>query len=127
MQQPNDIQQEPAEVADAQVDDSPVIDALGICLSGGGYRAALYHLGALRCLHELQILQKVKTVSSVSGGSILSAYVAKRMFELGAKNQIQFDDWERDVSAGFRSFVKNDIRTLPVLLTVLWNWLSPQR
>src|SRR5512138_2159604 len=81
---------------------------LALCLSGGGYRAALFHLGVLRCLHEMGILQTVSTVSSVSGGSIISAYIAKRMFDLGIKNQIQFNDWEQDISVGFREFVKRD-------------------
>jgi NTE family protein len=33
---------------------------VAVCLSGGGFRAALFHLGALRRLHELGILQKVR-------------------------------------------------------------------
>jgi hypothetical protein len=40
---------------------------LGICLSGGGFRAALFHLGALRRLHELGILARATWISSVSG------------------------------------------------------------
>jgi len=31
-------------------------DGLGLCLSGGGYRAALFHLGGLRRLNELGLL-----------------------------------------------------------------------
>jgi predicted acylesterase/phospholipase RssA len=46
---------------------------VGICLSGGGYRAALFHLGALRRLHEVGVLQQITDVSSVSGGSLRSA------------------------------------------------------
>jgi len=44
---------------------------LAICLSGGGYRAALFHLGGLRRLNELGILSSIDTISSVSGGSIM--------------------------------------------------------
>jgi NTE family protein len=43
---------------------------LGLCLSGGGYRAMLFHAGALIRLNELGWLQKLDAVSSVSGGSI---------------------------------------------------------
>jgi NTE family protein len=46
---------------------------LGLALSGGGYRAAAYHLGTLKKLNELGILDKVDVISAVSGGSILAA------------------------------------------------------
>jgi NTE family protein len=49
---------------------------IGICLSGGGYRAMLFHLGAFLRLFELGLLQKASRISSVSGGSITSAKVA---------------------------------------------------
>ena len=40
-----------------------------LCLSGGGYRAMLFHLGVLWRLNE-RLLPKLDRVSSVSGGSI---------------------------------------------------------
>lgn len=46
---------------------------IGICVSGGGYRAMLFHLGAFLRLFELGLLQKASRISSVSGGSITSA------------------------------------------------------
>jgi NTE family protein len=49
---------------------------IGICLSGGGFRAALFHLGALRRLHELGILQKARWISSVSGGRMFPIHFA---------------------------------------------------
>src|SRR3954470_21847408 len=45
---------------------------VGLCLSGGGYRAALFHLGALRRLDELGVLGQVRTISAVSGGAIIA-------------------------------------------------------
>ncbi len=42
----------------------------GLCLSGGGYRAMLFHLGTLWRLYETGILKTVQRISSVSGGSI---------------------------------------------------------
>lgn len=47
---------------------------IGLALSGGGYRAAAYHVGTLRALNKLGILDEVDVISSVSGGSITSAY-----------------------------------------------------
>ncbi|MDR0892389.1 MAG: patatin-like phospholipase family protein [Mediterranea sp.] len=49
---------------------------IGLALSGGGYRAAAYHIGTLRALQRLGILPRVDVISSVSGGSITAAYYA---------------------------------------------------
>ena len=49
---------------------------IGLALSGGGYRAAAYHIGTLRALNRLGILDKVDVISAVSGGSITAAYYA---------------------------------------------------
>jgi NTE family protein len=43
-----------------------------LCLSGGGYRAMLFHVGALWRLNEAGLLARVDRISSVSGGSITS-------------------------------------------------------
>lgn len=47
-----------------------------LCLSGGGYRAMLFHLGTLWRLNELGYLSKLDRISSVSGGSITAAVLA---------------------------------------------------
>ena len=46
---------------------------MALCLSGGGYRAMLFHLGGLWRLNELGQLPKLDRISSVSGGSIAAA------------------------------------------------------
>jgi len=43
---------------------------VALCLSGGGYRAMIFHVGAIWRLNELRYLPKLDRVSSVSGGSI---------------------------------------------------------
>jgi len=63
----------------------PLLPGIGLCLSGGGYRAMLFHLGAIWRLNELGMLrkeilvnkappatgpQRLVRISSVSGGSI---------------------------------------------------------
>lgn len=50
-----------------------VRDGVALCLSGGGYRAMLFHAGALWRLNEARWLPKLDRVSSVSGGSITAA------------------------------------------------------
>lgn len=46
---------------------------LGLALSGGGFRASLFHIGLLARLAELDKLRRVEVISTVSGGSILGA------------------------------------------------------
>ena len=46
---------------------------IGIALSGGGSRAIAFHLGCLRALHDQGILDQVKILSTVSGGSVIGA------------------------------------------------------
>ena len=55
---------------------------VALCLSGGGYRAMVFHLGALWRLNELGYLPKLKRVSSVSGGSITSAMLGLKWSRL---------------------------------------------
>ena len=47
---------------------------LGLSLSGGGYRATAFHLGTLKKLQSMQLLDKVDVLSTISGGSIIGAY-----------------------------------------------------
>ena len=49
---------------------------IALCLSGGGYRAMIFHLGALVRLNQLGFLKKLARISSVSGGSITAGVLA---------------------------------------------------
>jgi NTE family protein len=49
---------------------------IGLALSGGGSRAIAFHLGCLRTLHDRGVLDKVRVISSVSGGSVIAAAYA---------------------------------------------------
>jgi len=51
-------------------------DGIALCLSGGGYRAMIFHVGVLWRLYETSILKKVDRISSVSGGSITAGLLA---------------------------------------------------
>jgi len=52
---------------------------IGLALSGGGFRASIFHLGVIRRLEELGLMKKVSVISSVSGGSIIAAYYVIEM------------------------------------------------
>ena len=50
------------------------VQRLGLSLSGGGYRATAFHLGTLQKLQQMNILQQVDVMSTISGGSITGAF-----------------------------------------------------
>src|SRR5688500_15025749 len=60
---------------------------IGLALSGGGFRATAFGLGALRALHDRGVLADVRVVSGISGGSLLSA-----MWAYGPARFEEFDD-----------------------------------
>lgn len=94
-------------------------DTVGLSLSGGGYRAMLFHLGSLTRLNEAGWLPRVTRVASVSGGSITAG-------QLGLVwSQLTFDD--RSVATNFEDLVATpilDLAThtvdLPAVLTGVW-------
>jgi NTE family protein len=77
---------------------------IALCLSGGGYRAMLFHLGALWRLNELGYLQKLDRISSVSGGSITAGALGLKWAKLG------FD--ANGVATAFDAEVVQPIRAL---------------
>ena len=63
-------------------------ERVGLALSGGGFRATLFHLGALWRLNELAILPELVAISSVSGGSLLAGLLATRWSKLRFKHGV---------------------------------------
>jgi NTE family protein len=84
---------------------------LALCLSGGGYRAALFHLGVLRRLNELGSLGYVDTISGVSGGSILGGFLAQHV-EAWPQPGERIDGFSERIAPAFRDFTRKNIRTL---------------
>jgi NTE family protein len=84
----------PAETGPVEAAASPVHDdepeklepGIALCLSGGGYRAMLFHAGAVWRLNELGYLSQLKRVSSVSGGSITNGVLAMNWTKLRIEN-----------------------------------------
>lgn len=104
--------------------DRPKEQRLGfaLCLSGGGFRASLFHLGALRRLNELGILCQIDVISAVSGGSILAAHLAERIGDAWPTPQevdpdgpdIPAPAWA-DLEARFLALTRRDLRTGPLV------------
>lgn len=93
-----------------------------LCLSGGGYRAALFHLGVLRRLHETGALSRIDTVSAVSGGSIVAAHLATRLVAAG-----RIRDWDDDIARPFHDLTAKNLRTAPLLTALLSRRRSVER
>ena len=79
-------------------------EGVALCLSGGGYRAMLFHLGALWKLNEFGFLNKLARISSVSGGSITAAVLGMNW------SRLEFDS--NGVAGNFLSQVVNPVRNL---------------
>src|SRR5438094_6139500 len=87
-----------------------------LCLSGGGFRAALFHLGALRRLNEVGLLSRLNTITSVSGGSVANGLLAKVWRTLTPNASGMFTNFEHAYEKGLREFCSHDLRTGPLLL-----------
>lgn len=87
-------------MTDAQTDQhTPEAPAsLGLALSGGGHRATAFSLGVLMYLADEGLNRRVDVISSVSGGSILNAFVALLRSADGAKESyrsLRFGEFDR--------------------------------
>ena len=96
---------------------SAVIGKIGLALSGGGFRASLFHIGVLARLAELDVLRHVEVLSCVSGGSIVGAYYyleVQRLLEAKADSQITRQDYidiMHRLECHFLKGVQRNIRT----------------
>ncbi|MEJ2201493.1 MAG: patatin-like phospholipase family protein [Desulfuromonadaceae bacterium] len=89
---------------------------VGLALSGGGFRAAFYHLGVLARLAEIDALRHVEVLSTVSGGSIVGVHYyleLKKLLERRPDAEITRDDYikiVRRVQRQFRKGVQENLR-----------------
>jgi NTE family protein len=86
---------------------------IALALSGGGARAMAFHLGCLRALHDRKILDKVRIMSTVSGGSVIGACWAYR-----GEN---FSEFDRHVVSVLRRGLQRDI-----LREAFFSWEAPK-
>ncbi len=89
---------------------------IGLALSGGGFRASLFHIGVLARLAECNVLRRVEVLSCVSGGSIIGAFYylkLRRLLEQKADAELGRDDYVAlvlDVATEFLDAVHKDLR-----------------
>lgn len=84
-------------------------DRLGLALSGGGFRASLFHIGLLAQMARLGLLRHVEAISTVSGGSIIGALYylhIKRLLEDKTDEAVTDDDFVAIVQQIERDFLR---------------------
>jgi NTE family protein len=62
---------------------APPEPGIALCLSGGGYRAMLFHAGCLWRLNQLGLIAQLNRISSVSGGSVIAGVLGMNWRDLG--------------------------------------------
>ena len=117
-----------AAVANSEDDPPSRRRGIGLCLSGGGFRATLFHLGAIRRLFELGITARpdFDTIASVSDGSLKSAQGAQWAIALlNAKVQNTTVDFQADIASPLQALTATNIRSGAMAKKYLlpWNWL----
>ena len=78
---------------------------IGIALSGGGFRATLFHLGVMRRLAAERRLHEITRITGVSGGSITAAHVVARWKDYTSS----LDDFDK-AAAELIALTKIDVR-----------------
>lgn len=73
---------EPVRVMPLEDEADPSLTGIALCLSGGGYRAMLFHVGAIWRMNEAGLLTSLKRVSSVSGGSMTAGVLGMNWHKL---------------------------------------------
>lgn len=96
--------------------ESSYYEKMGIALSGGGFRASLFHIGVFARLAELDMLRHVEVISSVSGGSIIAMHYylkLKRLLEENPNKDIEQSDYItliKDMQDEFLTAIQKNIR-----------------
>lgn len=100
-------------------DDTPPEQGMALCLSGGGYRAMVFHLGVLWRLYETGLLMDLKRISSVSGGSITAGLLALKWSVLASGPKARRETFEREVAAPVRALAGETLDAEAILLGLL--------
>lgn len=93
------------------------IGKVGLALSGGGFRASLFHIGVLARLAEVDTLRHVEVLSCVSGGSIIGAYYyleIKKLLEAKKDSEITQQDYidlVKRIETQFVERIQKNLRT----------------
>ncbi|HEX6781599.1 MAG TPA: patatin-like phospholipase family protein [Solirubrobacterales bacterium] len=91
-------------------------DGIALCLSGGGYRAMLFHVGTLWRLNEIGYLNQLRCVCSVSGGSITAAVLGLHWDDLQFDRKGTAVNFEEEIVTPLRGLADRTL-DVPAVLT----------
>src|SRR5690242_18156361 len=96
------------------------MNTFGLALSGGGFRATLYHLVLIRFLRDAGILSRVTQITSVSGGSVLAAHLVLNWRRYNGSPE-DFEEAASELITFVGLDVRNRIlRRFPLTLPLRW-------
>lgn len=90
-----------------------------LCLSGGGYRAMVFHVGVIWRLYETGLLKSLQRISSVSGGSITAGVLGLKWAALAAGGAPDRDRFERELVTPIRDLAGETIDADSIILGLL--------
>lgn len=99
--------------------DEPIQETPALCLSGGGYRAMVFHIGVIWRLYEAGLLGKIARISSVSGGSITAAFLGMKWSRIDFTTSDVNHSFIREFVTPLRKFAGNSIDIKSVILGAL--------
>ena len=130
---PDEVQPQSAiataqEAATFKWDSDKLEPGIGIAMSGGGFRAMLFHAGALGRMNELGLLSRAQRIASVSGGSIMSGHLALSWAALGAADAMGvFANFGTIVVDPILAFAREKVDVVDALTGLLpWTSASDQ-
>lgn len=95
-----------------ETDGSPNV----LCLSGGGFRAAVFHLGVIDALRKLELLDRFSIINCVSGGAITGSYL-KLYWQSFTGSDLHY----RKCVSDFLAILSADLNNRLFLNTLLWH------
>jgi NTE family protein len=90
-----------------------------LCLSGGGYRAMVFHIGVLWRLYEARLLGGIKRISSVSGGSITAGLLGLKWQQLSFQPSNLKNDFVPKIVEPLRAMASETIDAEAVIVGAL--------
>ena len=97
-----------------------------MALSGGGFRATLFHLGALWRLNEMALLSGLAAISAVSGGSLIAGLLGTRWEKLIFRSG-QAQNFEEEIANPILRLCETNIDVKSIVLGFLTGSKSMER
>ncbi len=88
---------------------------LALAMSGGGFRAVLFHVGSILRLNDSCLLPQLKRISSVSGGSIVAGVLAVHWDQLKTNPSGKVENLEEEFVQPLRAFCSRNLDTWSVI------------